>query len=159
MSVEQWPMHDRSETGVGIMLKGEDSEWVKVGKLLALRLDPGDSWLIGVVRRITRMQDDVRKIGVQTLDIAPSLVQLDIHESNPTLSYSVDDTSYEINASSQALIFPQLEDGNLIILESARYAHGRQYKLRDAKGNRLIRLDTVRDKGDGWLMATYTQVA
>ncbi len=159
MSVEQWPMHDRSETGVGIMLKGEDSEWVKVGKLLALRLHPGDSWLIGVVRRITRLQDDVRKVGVQTLEIAPFLVQLDIHESSQTLNYSVDDTSFEINLSSQAVIFPQLEDSNLIIVESARYAHGRQYKLRDAKGNRLIRLDAVRDKGDGWLMATYTQVA
>ena len=159
LSVEQWPMHDRSDTGVGILLKGEDSEWVKVGKLLALRLDPGDSWLIGVVRRITRLQDDVRKIGVQTLDTAPSLAQLEIHESTSTMSYSVDDANYESYTPSQALIFPQLEDGNLIILESARYAHGRQYKLRDAKGSRLIRLDAVRDKGDGWLMTTFTQLA
>lgn len=159
LSAEQWPMHDRSDTGVGIMLKGEDSEWVKVGKLLALRLDPGDSWLIGVVRRITRMQDDVRKVGVQTLDATPSLAQLEVHENAATLSYSVDDASYDTYTPSQALIFPQLEDGNLIILESARYAHGRQYKLRDSKGTRLIRLDAVRDKGDGWLMTTYTQLA
>jgi cyclic-di-GMP-binding protein len=159
MSVEQWPMQDRSDTGVGIMLKSEDSEWVKVGKLLSLRLDPGDSWLIGVVRRITRLDGDGRKIGIQTLDTTPTLAQLEIHESAASLSYSVDDTGYESHSPSQALIFPQLENGNLIILESARYAHGRQYKLRDSRGSRLIRLDAVRDKGDGWLMTTYTQLA
>ena len=159
LSVEQWPLHDRSETGVGIMLKGEDSEWVKVGKLLSLRLDPAQSWLIGVVRRITRLQDDIRKIGVQTLDTSPVLVQLETYESAPTLSYSVDDASYENQAPSQALIFPKLKEGNLIILESARYAHGRQYKLRDGKKIRLIRLEAVRDKGDGWLMTTYSQIA
>jgi hypothetical protein len=159
LSIEQWPLHDRSDTGVGVILRSEDSEWVKVGKLLALRLDPGDAWLIGVVRRITRLEDDVRKIGVQTLDVAPSLGQLEIYESTTSLSYSVDDSSYETQSPSQALIFPQLEDGNLIILESARYAHGRQYKLREAKSSRLIRLDAVRDKGDGWLMATYIQIA
>ncbi len=159
LSVEQWPLHDRSETGVGIMLRGEDSEWVKVGKLLALRLDPSQSWLIGVVRRITRLQDDIRKIGVQTLDTSPVLVQIESYESAPTLSYSVDDASYESQPPSQALTFPKLKEGNLIILESARYAHGRQYKLRDAKGIRLIRLEAVRDKGDGWLMTTYSQIA
>ena len=158
-SVEQWPLHDRSETGVGIMLKGEDSEWVKVGKLLALRLDPAHSWLIGVVRRITRLQDDIRKIGVQTLDTQPTLVQLEAYESAPTLSYSVDGAGYEAQPPSQALIFPKLKEGNLIILESARYAHGKQYKLRDGKIVRLIRLEAVRDKGDGWLMTTFSQIA
>lgn len=159
LSVEQWPMHDRSETGIGVMLKNEDSEWVKVGKLLALRVEPGTDWIIGVVRRITRMEGDQRKIGVQTLDGRPVLAEIDTHEVTASLSYSVDDTSYESHLSSHALIFPKLGEGNLIILESARYAHGRQYKLRDGKGSRLIRLDTVRDKGDGWLLATYSQLA
>jgi hypothetical protein len=44
-------------------------------------------------------------------------------------------------------------------MESARYAHGRQYNMRDPNGMRMIRLDSVRDKGDGWLMATYFQVS
>lgn len=159
LSVEQWPMRDRSDTGIGIMLKNEDSEWVKVGKLLALRLEPGTSWIIGMVRRITRVDSDQRKIGVQTLDGLPVLAEIESHEAPNSMSYSVDDTSFETHVSSQVLIFPEQEKDNLIILESARYAHGRQYKLRDGKGSRLIRLDNVRDKGDGWLMATYTQLA
>ena len=159
LSVEQWPLHDRSDTGMGIMLRGEDSEWVKVGKLLALRVDPSQPWIMGVVRRITRLKDDMRKIGVQTLDAAPSVCQLEVYESTPTLSYSVDDMNYDSAPPSEALIFPHANEGNLIILESARYAHGRQYRLRDARGVRLIRLDAVRDKGDGWLLTTFSQLA
>ncbi|MEW5789737.1 MAG: hypothetical protein AB1899_17985 [Pseudomonadota bacterium] len=159
MSPEQWPLHDRSDTGLGIMLKGEDSEWVKVGKLLALRLDPSQPWEIGAVRRITRLRDDMRKIGVQILDTSPLVADLDPYEAAPSLSYSIDNSSYEVQPSSQALVFPATKTSNTIIMESARYAHGRQYKLRDARGVRLIRLDSVRDKGDGWLMTTYTQVS
>ncbi|MBK9326272.1 MAG: hypothetical protein KBF24_07855 [Thiobacillaceae bacterium] len=159
LSVEQWPMHDRSDTGLGVVLKGEDSEWVKVGKLLALRLDPAEAWVIGVVRRITRLQDEMRMIGVQIINASPVLVQLEQHESAPSLSYAVDDVDYESQTASDALAFPTLQEGNLIVLESARYAHGRQYKLRDAGGFRLIRLEAVRDKGEGWLMTTFSQLA
>jgi hypothetical protein len=159
LSAEQWPLFDRSDSGLGVMLKGEESEWVKVGKLLAIRLDPTHPWLVGVIRRITRMHDDMRKIGVQTLSSEPVLVQLETHEISAGLSYSVEHTQLDQQTSSHALIFPSLQDGNLIIMESARYAHGRQYKMRDQTGLRLIRLESVRDKGDGWLMTTYSQSA
>jgi len=98
-------------------------------------------------------------IGVQIINASPVLVQLEQHESAPSLSYAVDDVDYESQTASDALAFPTLQEGNLIVLESARYAHGRQYKLRDAGGFRLIRLEAVRDKGEGWLMTTFSQLA
>ena len=156
LSTEQWSMHDRSKTGVGVKIRSEDSEWVRVGKLLALRLDPGHAWSIGIVRRITRMQDDMRKIGVQILDGTPVLVLLDQEEDTGAMSYSVDDTGFNDNPPVQALIF---KDGNLIILEGSRYAHGRHYLLRESKLVHRIRLDSVRDKGDGWLLSTFTYLA
>jgi hypothetical protein len=159
LSAEQWPLFDRSDSGLGIVLKGEESEWVKVGKLLAIRLDPTHPWQIGVIRRITRMHDDMRKIGVQTLAKTPSLIQLELHEISAGLSFSVDDNQNFQQNMSYALVFPDPQEGNLIIMESARYAHGRQYNMRDQNGMRVIRLDSVRDKGDGWLMATYFQVS
>lgn len=159
LSTEQWPLFDRSESGLGVMLKGEESEWVKVGKLLAIRLDPTHPWLIGVIRRISHMHDDMRKIGVQTLSSEPVPTLLETHEITAGLSYSVEDSHIDQQTNSHALIFPNMQDGNVIIMESARYAHGRQYKMRGQSGLRLIRLESVRDKGDGWLMTTYNQSA
>lgn len=156
LNAEHWPLHDISESGLGVILKGEDSEWVKVGKLLALRLDPAESWLIGIIRRITRLPDDTRKIGVQTLNAKPAVARLEAHQASLSISYSLDDTSFDNQPSSHALVFPQFDDGSYIIMESARYAHGRQYRLTERTGTRLVRLDHVRDKGDGWLMANFT---
>jgi hypothetical protein len=82
-----------------------------------------------------------------------------MHEISAGLSFSVDDSQSFQQNMSYALVFPDLQEGNLIIMESARYAHGRQYNMRDSDGIRMIRLDSVRDKGDGWLMATYFQVS
>jgi hypothetical protein len=75
------------------------------------------------------------------------------------LSFSVDGNQNFQQNISYALIFPDPQEGNLIIMESARYAHGRPFNMRDPDGIRMIRLESVRDKGDGWLMATYVQVS
>lgn len=155
---DHWPLHDRSDKGIGILLKNEDSEWVRVSKLLALRTDPAATWLIGVIRRITRLEQDIRKIGVETIDGQPLVVQLETHEHSLSLSYTVDDTGYDNQPPSQALIFPKREEDNRIIMESARYAHGRKFHMRDLDRTHLIRLENVLDKGDGWLMAKYTLV-
>jgi len=155
--LERWPLHDRSDTGLGIVLQGEDSDWVKVGKLLALRMDPGDIWHLAIIRRLTRIENNQRKIGLQTLNGVAQLVQLQQEQAHE-LGYAVEDGSYGNTAPSMGLIFPELEQGNLIILETARYAHGRVFQIMQQTSERYIRLESARDKGDGWLMATYATV-
>jgi hypothetical protein len=156
--LDRWPLYDRSESGLGIVIRSDESEWVKVGKLLALRMDPGDIWHIAIVRRLTRLDDDMRKIGLQTLNGAPVLVQLEPEQAHE-ISYTVHEGSgFGSQSASPALIFPELENGNQIILESSRYAHGRAYRMLSPTEERYIRLEAVRDKGEGWLLATYVNV-
>ncbi|MDO9227227.1 MAG: hypothetical protein Q7W53_14640 [Pseudomonadota bacterium] len=155
--LERWPLHDRSDSGLGIILQGEESDWVKVGKLLALRMDPGDIWHLAIIRRLTRLEKNQRKIGLQTLNSAAQLVQLEQEQAHE-LGYAVEDGGYGNAAPSLALIFPELELGNIIILEPARYAHGRTYRMVLHNTERYIRLESARDKGEGWLMATYATV-
>lgn len=155
--LERWPLHDRSDTGLGIILNGEESDWVKVGKLLALRMDPGDIWHVAIIRRITRLEKSQRKIGLQTLNGAAHLVQLEPEQAHE-LGYAVEDGTYGNAVPGMGLVFPEMEDGNLIVLEPSRYAHGRIYRMVSANKERYIRLEAARDKGDGWLMATYVGV-
>lgn len=155
--LERWPLHDRSNGGVGVVLRSKESEWVKVGKILALRLDPGDNWRIAIVRRITRLESDLRKIGLEILGALPVLAQLR-QEAGADLAYAVEETGFGDTSETLALLFPGLDAGNLIILESSRYAHGRGYRVQAQGSERYIRLESVRDKGDGWLMSTFLTV-
>jgi len=157
--VERWAMRDRSESGIGITLKNEQSEWVRVGKLLALRIDPTSPWRIGVVRRITRQEDDWRKIGLSVMDGIPELGRLEVTLDHASVTYSVDDSAYgDEEAPGAVLVLPLHEEGPALILEAAKYAYGRQYRLRLPDRVTLIQLETVMDKGDGWLMTSYIPV-
>lgn len=155
LSSDRWPLQDRSDTGIGMVLKAEESEWVKVGKLLALRHDPAENWKIGVIRRLTRQGSETQTVGVQLLDTKPALVQLEPEEAVTELAYSVDGASYDDAPPSQALIFPGLAGVPIIVMDTVKYAHARQYRMRDEDSAKVIRLGEVRDKGEGWLMASY----
>jgi hypothetical protein len=48
-----------------------------------------------------------------------------------------------------------MEKGPAVILEASHYAHGRQYKLHYKGTHALVQLESVLDKGDGWLMTSY----
>lgn len=153
---ERWPIHDLSECGAGVLLRNDDSDWLKMGKLLAMRRDPGEDWRLGVVRRITRIDADWRKIGVEFIGQRPELATLE-PDAPSTLSYSVDDDGLMPSSQASMALLLSFGEATLLLLESAKYGHGKTYRLRSAGGeSQHIRLDAVRDRGDGWLLATYT---
>jgi hypothetical protein len=142
---------------VGVLMRNEDSDWVKMGKLLAMRPDPGADWRLGVVRRITRVDQEWRKIGVEFISDRPRLAHID-PEAMASMSYSVDDAGLLPSGQSATVLLVPIGDAELILMESAKYAHGKTYRLQHDGDTAHIRLDTVRDKGDGWLLSTYSVV-
>jgi hypothetical protein len=153
---ERWPIHDLSERGAGVMLRNDDSDWLKMGKLLAMRRDPGEDWRLGVVRRITRIDADWRKIGVEFISQHPELATLE-PDAPSTLSYTVDDGGLLPSSQASLALLLSYGEATLLLLESAKYGHGKTYRLRSSDGEaQHIRLDAVRDRGDGWLLTTYT---
>ena len=47
-----------------------------------------------------------------------------------------------------------------MVLERGRYGPGRQYLIRLADGGiRMLELDSVLDKGEGWIKASYRPLA
>ncbi len=157
-TLDHWPLQDQSETGIGVILNADQVEWIKIGKLVAIRPDPGSDWKIGIIRRITRLDQEGLKVGVQILGDKPNLVQLEPDKAQQDTAYSVDDADYTEGPFSNALVFPNLEDGRLILLESAKYAHETKYKMRDRDSVAHVRLNAVRERGDGWLLAIFTRL-
>ena len=152
---ERWPLQDLSEHGAGALMRIDNSDWLKIGKLIALRRDPGDDWRLGVVRRITRFDQEWRKIGVQFLSHRPILAVLE-PDAPSTLSYSVDDGGLLPSSQASLALLLTYGEASLLLLESAKYTHGKTYRLKSAGETQHIRLDSVRDRGDGWLIVTYT---
>jgi hypothetical protein len=74
--VFQWETKDESAGGVALMRRGEFDVRVRVGDLIALRFEQGDSWRVGVVRWLKTDSAESAEIGVQLLapDVRPAAV-------------------------------------------------------------------------------------
>ena len=72
-AAENWTVENVSAGGFGAVAKQVKSEWLKVGALVAMQPDGGPNWVVGAVRRVSRVSRDEARIGIETLSRAPAL--------------------------------------------------------------------------------------
>jgi hypothetical protein len=83
--VYQWETKDESAGGVALMRHGEFDIRVRVGDLVALRFEEGDSWRVGVIRWLRTESADSAEIGVQLLapDVRPAAIRRSPSDVDP----------------------------------------------------------------------------
>jgi len=64
-------MHDESECGFGAIVESRDKDWLRVGALICLKPHETNLWQLGIVRRLSRVNDDSSSVGIETLAEAP----------------------------------------------------------------------------------------
>ena len=69
-------MHDESECGYGAIVESRDKDWLRVGALIGIKSHDADQWQIGIVRRLSRVNDDTSSVGIETLAETPTLAML-----------------------------------------------------------------------------------
>jgi hypothetical protein len=72
-TAENWTVENVSAGGFGAVAKQAKSEWLKVGALVALQPDGGPNWVVGAVRRVSRVSRDEARIGIETLSRSPAV--------------------------------------------------------------------------------------
>jgi hypothetical protein len=158
-NLERWPIQDRSGTGIGVVLRDDESDWIRVGKLLALREDIANPWRIGIIRRISQFEGNWRKIGIQVMSATPSAVELLFDQEGSGLSLAEEGDPIGPGNSLPALVFPTGIGSKLLFLEASKYSHGRRYRLRQNGEVSAILLESAREKGDGWVLVSYSPEA
>jgi hypothetical protein len=62
--VEPTRVIDASTGGLGLAIRRADAVWAKHGMLLAVMIEPGKDWFVGVLRRIFSIDEELR-LGIQ----------------------------------------------------------------------------------------------
>jgi hypothetical protein len=70
-NAESWIVENVSAGGFGAIVPQTKGDWLKVGSLLALQPDGGSNWVVGLVRRVNKIDAQQARIGIQTLTKAP----------------------------------------------------------------------------------------
>ncbi|HUF82353.1 MAG TPA: hypothetical protein VMN03_14550 [Burkholderiales bacterium] len=66
-SAESWIVVNVSEGGYGAIIPAQKSDWIKVGTLVGLQNEISSHWGIGLIRRISRDEQQQRRVGIQLL--------------------------------------------------------------------------------------------
>jgi len=66
-------LHDASTSGMGVVVDRSEVRWARIGALVAVCVQPGRDWVVGVVRRANDVADQLR-LGVALLSRKPRLL-------------------------------------------------------------------------------------
>lgn len=73
--VEPGRVVDASAGGLGLAIRHADAMWAKHGMLIAVLIEPGKDWYVGVLRRIYSIDEELR-LGIQILAPKPRKILL-----------------------------------------------------------------------------------
>lgn len=75
-NIETWTVENESEHGFGALIPDSASDWLRVGTLLGIKLEDGNSWGVGIVRRLSNDPSQHRYVGIQTVAKGGARVKL-----------------------------------------------------------------------------------
>jgi hypothetical protein len=152
--VERWVMHDESECGFGAIVESRDKDWLRVGALICLKPHESNQWQLGIVRRLSRVNEDSSSVGIETLVEAPELVMLN---DPPTASvYTVNgvDLNSDSQAQAHASLWLKHNGQESVIIDPVNFIPGRAFQVHGASETRKIALGKPMDRSEGWIRVT-----
>jgi hypothetical protein len=150
---------DASAGGMGIAIRRADAGWAALGCLVAVLIEPGKTWAIGVLRRIFSVDDELR-LGIQTLSARPAAVTLRTdtlardHVWEDAMKH---EASYNEHFQTGLLLAPQslpLPAGE-ILLAPALASRGTQFGVPLPQGEQRIRVTRLLDAGEHYQRAMF----
>jgi len=77
---------DASNGGLGLAIARSDATWARLGAIVGIAIEPGNEWLVGVLRRMFAIGKELR-LGIQVLAKAPRVLMLNAGSSLKDLTW------------------------------------------------------------------------
>lgn len=148
--VESWVMHDESECGFGAIVESRDKDWLRVGALICLKPHETNPWQLGVVRRLSRVNDDSSSVGIETLAEAPALAMLyDLPTPSSYTVNGVDQNSASVPHAS--LWLDSSTEQKSIIIDPVHFMPGKTFLINGIPELTKIVLGKPMERSEGWI--------
>ena len=154
--VERWVMQDESECGYGAIVESRDKDWLRVGALISVKAHDTTAWQLGIVRRLSRLNDDSSSVGIETLAEMPTLAML--HETT-TPSYTVNGFD-NIGASlpHASLWLAGSAGTDSVIIDPVHFMLGKVFQIQGAPERKFIALGNPIERSEGWMRVVVDPV-
>jgi len=145
--VERWVMHDESEFGFGAIIESREKDWLRVGTLIGIKAHDAEQWKIGIVRRLSRIDEDTSSIGIETLAEMPTLAML--HDTS-TPGYTVNGFDNIDSRLPHASLWLDSNPSSVVI-DPVHFAPGKIFKVHGATERKVIALGRPIEQSEGWM--------
>lgn len=154
--VERWVMQDASECGYGALVESNDKDWLRVGALIGVKSQDAGEWRLGIVRRLSRTNDDTISVGIETLLTPPTLVMLyDTARSGYTVN-GLDNMGTRLPHASLWLAGNDQPDS--VVIDPVHFMPKKVFEVHGVPERRLIALGAPIERSEGWMRVAVEPV-
>jgi hypothetical protein len=149
--VERWVMQDESECGYGALVESRDKDWLRVGALVSVKSHDAATWQLGIIRRLSRLNDDTSSVGIETLVEAPTLVML--YDTTTTSSYTVNGVDNSSTSLPHASLWLTSSAGGTdsVIIDPIHFMPGKIFQIHGVPQQKFIALGKPVERSEGWI--------
>ncbi|MGE0873361.1 MAG: hypothetical protein AB7O31_01690 [Burkholderiales bacterium] len=154
---------DASAGGIGIAIPRAQAPWATQGALLAVTIEPGTAWFLGVLRRIFSVDDELR-LGVQLLAARPTSVAFLTESVKPEQVWEDairHERAFDDHYQRGILLEPQALplQGAQLLLAPGLASRGSQFTVPSSKGQQRIRVTRLAEDGPHYQRAIFETLA
>lgn len=160
---ETWTLKDISPRGLGALTTRRAQGALKIGALLAFRLEKADNWCVGIVRRLQIDRQKNSDVGAEVLSRKPQLFWLKKPDA-PTEDAWQWETRREDATSHhylKAVLLPydkETADAESMLLESGSYLPGVPYTAQVEKTTGHLRFTKLLEQGENYERVAFEWV-
>jgi hypothetical protein len=150
---------DASNGGLGIAMRPVDARWAALGVLVAVLMEPGKDWIVGVVRRLFSLDEELR-IGIQVLSTQPHVLSIatDTLKRDQAWEDAIRfEASFNEKYKKAILLDPRADPaaGGDLLLEARLASKGAQFDIPFGAVRQRIRVARVVHASDSYQRVVY----
>ena len=156
--VERWVMHDESECGYGAIVESRDKDWLRVGALVCAKVHDATTWQLGIIRRLSRLNDDTSSVGIETIAETPVLAML--YDTTSTSSYTVDGFDNTGATLPHPGLWLEGDNGpHGVIIDPVNFMPGKVFQIHGVPEFKFIALGNPVERSEGWIRVAIEPVS
>jgi hypothetical protein len=145
-------MQNESECGYGAIVETNDRDWLRIGTLAAIQVNRDGVWVMGILRRLSRINERESSVGLETLPETPEVVML-YGKGRQSEGYSVngiDTVGAELPVAAIRLS-PREPGKTCLIMDPADYQHHGVLEIHRQDKRQTVQLNHPVERGEGWV--------
>jgi hypothetical protein len=157
---EIWDEKDVSDNGIGVEVPQKHGDWVKIGRLCAVKRADADYWWVGVIRRLDAKIGKV-SAGIEILSKNPASMWLKLvgKEGQYASTWATSTGSHRYDYVSSVMLESERDAatlGSVLAIDPKEYHEDMVCEALIGEKSRLIKLGATRDSGDDFVIVAFS---